>query len=65
MMCDYCRGYDGLDAAEDGPDGILIRWMFSGDPVILVDHPHDNYGSRSIPIKYCPFCGRKMEKVDE
>lgn len=41
-MCDYCRGYDGLDAAEGGPDEILIRWMFSGYPVIIVDHPHDN-----------------------
>lgn len=51
-MCDYCRGYDGLDAAEGGPDEILIRWMFSGYPVIMVDHPHDNYGSWSIPINF-------------
>lgn len=29
-MCDYCRGYDGLDAADGGPDGILIRWALSG-----------------------------------
>lgn len=50
-MCDYCRGYDGLDAAEGGPDEILIRWMFSGYPVIMVDHPHDNYGSWSIFAK--------------
>lgn len=64
MMCDYCRGYDGLDAAEGGPDGILIRWMFSGYPVIIVDHPHDNYGSWSIPVNFCPFCGRKLGKVE-
>lgn len=62
-MCDYCRGYDGLDAAEGGPDEILIRWMLNGYPVIIVDHPNDNYGSWSIPISFCPFCGRKLEKV--
>lgn len=42
-MCDYCRGYDGLDAAEGGPDAILIRWTLDGYPTITVDHPHDNY----------------------
>ncbi len=25
----------------------------------------DNYGSWSIPISFCPFCGRKLEKMDE
>lgn len=64
-MCDYCRGYDGLDAAEGGPDGIVIRWMLSGYPAIIVDHPHDSYGSWSISINFCPFCGRKLEKMDE
>lgn len=44
-MCDYCRGYDGLDAAEGGPDAILIRWTLDGYPTITVDHPHDNYGT--------------------
>lgn len=26
---------------------------------------HDNYGTWSIPINFCPFCGRKLEKMDE
>ena len=64
-MCYYCRGYDGLDAAEGGPDAILIRWTLDGYPTITVDHPHDNYGTWSIPISFCPFCGRKLEKMDE
>lgn len=64
-MCDYCRGYDGLDAAEGGPDAILIRWTLDGYPTITVDHPHDNYETWSIPINFCPFCGRKLEKMDE
>lgn len=65
-MCDYCSGYDGLNAAEVGPDAIIIRWTLDGYPTIVVDHPHGNYGSWSIPIKYCPFCGRDLtKKVDE
>lgn len=61
-MCDYCNGFDGLDAAVGGPDSIYIRWMFNGFPVILVEHLHGNYGSVSTPISFCPFCGRKLEK---
>lgn len=32
-MCDYCRGYDGLDAAEGGPDEILISAGIRVKPV--------------------------------
>lgn len=59
-MCDYCNGFDGLDATAGGPDSIFVRWMLSGHPVIMVEHQYGNHGSWSIPISYCPFCGRKL-----
>lgn len=59
-MCDYCNGYIRLNATDSGPDTINICWMLDGRPVIMVDHPHDYRGSWSIPINYCPFCGRKL-----
>ena len=46
-MCDYCRGYDGLDAAEECPDGPrykaignsmavpVMRWL--GERIEAVD----------------------------
>lgn len=59
-MCDYCNGYIRLNATDGGQDAINICWMLDGRPVIMVDHPHDCRGSWTIPINYCPFCGRKL-----
>lgn len=59
-MCDYCSGYIRLNATDGGFDVISIFWMPDGRPVIMVDRPHDYHGSWSIPINFCPFCGRKL-----
>lgn len=45
----------------DYDDGVEMRIgeMDTGEHIIVVDPPY----AWSIPINFCPFCGRKLEKV--
>lgn len=45
----------------DYDDGVEMRIgeMDTGEHVIVVDPSY----AWSIPINFCPFCGRKLEKV--
>lgn len=47
----------------DYDDGVemWINKTSTGEHVIVADPPY----AWSIPINFCPFCGRKLEKVDE
>lgn len=52
---------------RDGNVYSIVRWTFTTD-FDLSDgwsNKYDNYGTWSIPINFCPFCGRKLEKMDE
>lgn len=60
--CPYC-GKRYTDFSEH--DGGIEMWLDEtedGEPVIAVEAPY----AMSIPINFCPFCGRNlMKKVDE
>ena len=60
--CQYC-GDRYTDFSE--PDGGIEMWLDEtedGEPVIAVEFPY----AMSIPINYCPFCGRDLtKKVDK
>lgn len=45
----------------DYDEGVEMRIgeMDTGENIIVVDPPY----AWSIPINFCPFCGRKLEKV--
>lgn len=58
VMCGKTRFNFG-----DYDDGVEMRIdeMDTGEHIIVVDPPY----AWSIPINYCPFCGRNlMKKVD-
>lgn len=57
--CPYCN--NPLRNFNDEDEGINMRIdeMSDGRRVIAVDPPY----AWSIPINFCPFCGRKLEKV--
>ena len=59
--CPYC-GEQFTDFSEH--DGGIEMWLDEtedGEPVIAVESPY----AMSIPINYCPFCGRKLSGEDE
>ena len=55
--CTYC-GKRYTDFSEH--DGWIEMWLDEtedGEPVIAVEAPY----ATSIPINFCPFCGRKLK----
>lgn len=59
VMCGKTRFNFG-----DYDEGVKMRIdeMDTGEHIIVVDPPH----AWSIPINYCPFCGRDLtKKVDQ
>lgn len=58
--CPYC-GEPQLNLVdEDGGIEMWIEKTYDGKHVISVDSPY----VWSIPINYCPFCGRKLRSED-
>lgn len=57
--CPYCgKPHFNFGDDEEGVE-MWINEPNDGEHVIVVDPPY----AWSIPINYCPFCGRKLEKV--
>lgn len=54
--CPYCEEPRLNFVDEDGGAEMWIEKTFDGEHVISVDSPY----VWSIPINYCPFCGRKL-----
>lgn len=57
--CPYCGEPQINFVDEDDGTEMWIEKTFDGNHVISVDSPY----VWSIPINFCPFCGRKLEKV--
>lgn len=63
-LCKYCRTYhkEGLQAGEDFGDGShRFRILNSGRIYARMDAW--DFALRSVKIKYCPFCARKLEEA--
>lgn len=57
--CPYCgKPHFNFGDDEEGVE-MWINEPNDGEHVIVVDPPY----AWSTPISYCPFCGRKLEKV--
>lgn len=58
--CNYCENQANF--CDFGNVNMCIDRIEDGEPVIEVEPPY----VWSIPINYCPFCGRDLtKKVDE
>lgn len=64
--CPYC-GKRHLNFGDDEEDvEMWIQKTRNGEHVIATDcSDASSMYAWSAPINYCPFCGRKLEKVDE
>lgn len=66
-FCPYCEepylNFNGDDEEVE----MWIEKTRDGERVIATDSPCEPPSSYawSAPINFCPFCGRKLEKVDE
>ena len=59
--CDFC-GKVRFNFCGTGGDELYLDQASNGDPVIVVDGIRpDCPGALSIPIAFCPFCGRELE----
>lgn len=58
--CPYCNGPRSNFGDDDEGVEMWIDEMETGEHIIVVDPPY----AWSIPINYCPFCGRKLSKDD-
>lgn len=64
--CPYCnKPHLNFGDAEDEVD-MWIEETLDGERVIAADYwgASSTY-AWSVSINFCPFCGRKLEKVDE
>ncbi|EOL45800.1 hypothetical protein I580_01898 [Enterococcus caccae ATCC BAA-1240] len=63
-MCEYCiRGKAIVKGIEPTPFGDHEQEI-SIYKYLLVSRV-TYHGTRAVPIKYCPMCGRKLEEVDD
>lgn len=65
-MCNHCEGVIGHAMIDDG--GFTVRLM-PIDGSLRIDHACDGYCDHSydfcsIPIDYCPKCGRDLRGGD-
>ena len=58
-MCEYCSG---IPIRKDFPHGFRRITIFRAvDPILhVVEQYKDDQDTVDVPIKYCPFCGRKL-----
>ncbi|MFD2307992.1 hypothetical protein [Enterococcus termitis] len=63
-MCQYCQGTSYID------NDLLIEFDDSEELVDTVKvyvtskaklFLHNDYGAVTVPIKYCPMCGRELQ----
>lgn len=60
--CPYCNNQYLNFGDDDDEVELWIDETLDGERVIAIDPPY----AWSIPINFCPFCGRDlMKKVDE
>lgn len=59
--CPYCGEPQINFVDEDDGTDMWIEKTFDGNHVISVDSPY----VWSIPINFCPFCGRDFNKEDK
>jgi hypothetical protein len=61
MDCDVCKEREKNPYGYMWVEDIIIRIEFCGDEVYLsADRDYPEPKQKLVPIKYCPFCGRRF-----
>lgn len=75
-MCIYCQINNKLDVCgyyetykEGSSDALIIKGKYEEVRIVYYDGAYrlrmvGDYENYSDPIKYCPFCGKKLNYYD-